>query len=79
MLRSIASSNAMQASLTPFVVQQVLARDQGCIFSGCEPDGPEREPDGPDCADDSVVVTWIFPPFFGYDVSAHYPMIWSWC
>ena len=64
MPRSITSPNATQASLTPSIVQQALARDQGCIFSGHVPGGDS----------DPVVVTWIFPPFLGYEVSAHCPM-----
>jgi hypothetical protein len=49
----------MQASLTPFIVQQAFTRDQGCIFSKHIQDGNTYPKE----------VTWIFPPFLGYEVS----------
>jgi hypothetical protein len=48
----------MQATLTPSIKQQALNRDQECVFSKHTQDG-----------DSNLEVTWIFPPFLGYEVS----------
>jgi len=44
--------------LTPALIQQALDRDKACIFSGVVPN----------LGVDTVVATWVFPPFLGYTV-----------
>ena len=48
-----------QASLPSSIAERALARDKGCIFIGVSPTGNS----------DTLVATWIFPPFLGYTVS----------
>ena len=49
-----------QASLTTHFIQQALGRDRQCIFSGVLPS-----------CDTTLVATWVFPPFLGYEASVH--------
>ena len=46
--------------MTPPLIQQALDRDRQCIFSGVVPS-----------CDTSLVASWVFPPFLGYEASAH--------
>jgi hypothetical protein len=60
-------SDAQQASLTPSIIQQARDRDGQCIFSGVVPS-----------CDSPLVVTWVFPPFMGYEVSMqHFDRIYA--
>ena len=44
--------------------QEALNRDQSCIFSGRMPSGDS----------DTLIATWIFPPFLGYEVCSYCTM-----
>jgi hypothetical protein len=50
-----------QASLPSSIAERALARDKGCIFTGLSPTSNS----------DTLVATWIFPPFLGYTVSTN--------
>lgn len=58
MIRSILS-DMKQASLPSPIAERALARDKECIFTG----------DSPTSNSDTLVATWILPPFVGCDVS----------
>jgi len=53
---------SIKASLTPPIIQQALDRDRQCMFSGVMPS----------CDFDTLVATWVFPPFLGYKASVQY-------
>src|ERR1700728_2120037 len=48
--------------MTPSIIKQALDRDRQCIFSGIVPS----------CDSDSLVATWVFPPFLGHKASAQH-------
>jgi hypothetical protein len=52
-------SDMKQASLPSSIAERSLARDKGCLFTGATSNS------------DTLVATWIFPPFLGYTVSTN--------
>ena len=55
-----------QTSLPSTIAEKALARDKGCIFTGVSPTGSSSD-------HDTLVATWIFPPYLGYTVSTSIP------
>ncbi|KAF8798357.1 hypothetical protein BYT27DRAFT_7123584 [Phlegmacium glaucopus] len=48
-----------QAALPSSIAEKTLARDKQCVFTGVSPT----------CDPDTLVATWIFPPFLGYTLA----------
>ena len=55
-----------QTSLPSAIAERALARDRECIFTGVSPTSSNSD-------HDTLVATWIFPPFFGHTVSSNNP------
>ena len=51
-------SDMKQASLPSSIAERALVRDKKCIFTGAS-------------NSNTLVATWIFPPFLGYTVSTN--------
>ena len=59
---SLFFSDMKQTSLPSTIRERALARDRECIFTGGSPTSSNSD-------HDTLVATWIFPPFLGYTVS----------
>ncbi|KAF8804989.1 hypothetical protein BYT27DRAFT_7011455, partial [Phlegmacium glaucopus] len=52
-------SDMEQAALPSSIAERALARDKRCVFTGASPT----------CDPNTLVATWIFPPFLGYTLA----------